>query len=112
MIFLTSNQDVVKHVMIRLVSYNGKDSKFFEIRGEKFSGTGLIEEDNRVSGRRNVPPLVPNPEVCTGWPKSHDTEKKLNISLYDLSKEVDFFINDRDISKVYIHMDAVGKNLH
>jgi hypothetical protein len=27
----------------------------------------------------------------TGWRKSHDTEKKLNISLNGLSKVADFF---------------------
>ncbi len=71
MIFLISNQDVVKHIMIRFFSYNRKDSGFFGVEvgvpGEKFSGsgsgTGLTERENRVSGRvsgrKNVPPLVP-----------------------------------------------------
>ncbi len=37
--------------------------------------------------------------------------KKIEYLPNDLSKEVDFFIDDRGISKVYIHMNAIEKNL-
>jgi hypothetical protein len=47
----------------------------------------------------------------TGWPKSHDTEKKIEYLPYDLSKRANFFINDRGMLELYIHNDTHRESL-
>ncbi len=48
----------------------------------------------------------------TGWRKSHDTVEKIEYLPYGLTKGADFFINDRGMFKLYIHMDTIEKNLY
>ena len=47
----------------------------------------------------------------TRWPKSHDTEIKIEYLPYRSIEEADFFINDIGTSKLYTHMNIAEKNL-
>ncbi len=41
----------------------------------------------------------------TEWCKSHLTEEKIEYLHYGLTKQADFFINDRGMFKLHIHKD-------
>jgi hypothetical protein len=45
--------------------------------------------------------------IYAGWPKSRFSEKNEYVE-YGPSKQADFFINNRDMSKVYIHKKSLS----
>ncbi len=50
--------------------------------------------------------------LYTGWPISNATEvKKIEYLNYGSSKRADFFVDDRGMSKLYIHKDTPRQTL-
>jgi hypothetical protein len=55
---------------------------------------------------------VPGIGEYTGWPISNATEvKKIEYLNYGSSKRADFFVDDRGMSKLYIHKDTPRQTL-